>query len=314
VAGRPENFNGAVGSFKIEAQASPTEVVAEEPLLYRLRITSTGPVEHPPQRPDLRRLPKFPKQFHIQDLPAEDRVLDSGEGHTWEFVYRLRPRQTDVKWIPAVRFDYYKPGSMPPVKGYRATFTHPLALTVKPRVPPPSVAPAPHWMYEIAEGSAVLRHAEPPTLPSPFVLALLAVAPPLVCCGWYWSWRRLYPDAARAARRRRSLAARRALQALHSCREDNSDGQAKRAVAVLTAYLGQRLEVSLTDATPEDASAQLRQLGFSDKLADQIAELFRVCELVRFAPETAPPKDNPLTATEQVILALESETWLSPLS
>src|SRR5262249_33082171 len=158
--------------------------------------------------------------FVIDDLPGP---THQAEERTWVFRYRLKPRNANVTEVPALRFDYYRPGMIPPEKGYQATYTKVIPLTVKPRssveateARGPSGPPRlPEAFYQVGEApAAVLRQEEPFTWPGPLSLAVLLLLPPALCAGWYGLWHRRYPDAARLARQRQSRAARQALHAL----------------------------------------------------------------------------------------------------
>ena len=124
-------------------------------------------------------------------------------------------------------------------------------------------------------------------------------------------WRTQYPDAAQAARRRRSKAARLALQSLRGGRDENADAKAKRAAAVLNTYLWQRLDVPMANATPSQAGAQLRRLGVPEPLSEQVADLFRSCDAARFGRTIPSTSDHLTTVTEKLILSLESQPWLA---
>lgn len=315
LVGQPEDFNGAVGEFQVEATAEPTVVAAGKPLLYRLRVTSKGAVRQPPRRPNLRKLAKFRDLFQIEDGIAEDRVIDGADGRQWEFVYQLRPRTADVKSIPAFRFVYYKPPTGPGRQGfYRYPWTHALELTVRPTETTATLPAAPARFQQLVDGPELLRRDEPPRLPAGWILALLAVLPPVLCGLWYFIWQRFYPNAAQAARRRRSQAARTALQSLRGAAGEGAELRAERAAAALTTYLRQRLDLPLADASPAQAGERLRQLGIPRPLSEQVAELLQTCDAARFAADLLPSEQDLPGRTENLILALESQPWLSPLS
>ena len=59
-------------------------------------------------------------------------------------------------------------------------------------------------VFQFAMGDDVLRRENPAALPGPVALGLLALAPPVGFIAWVLTWRRLYPDAARLAKQRRS--------------------------------------------------------------------------------------------------------------
>jgi hypothetical protein len=300
---QPENFSGAVGAFKVSAAARPTAVALGEPVHFTIRVRSTGIVQQPPQRPNLRRLEKFRQRFQIQDLPEQDRTRAVAGGQEWEFHYLLKPLGTDVTAVPALRFDYYKPGSVPRTKGYRATYSRSIPLTVTQIARAAEARPrAPRRMCAIVEGSAVLRSEAAPTLPGPFLVSLAVVLPPAACLAWYLAWRRLYPGAAVTARRRRSRAARLALAALHRDGHPDADTRTKHIAYVMQTYLRQRFDVP-----PTDEAEQLRRAGCPDELTMRVAEFFRSCDAARFAADLAAGADKLPAAAERLILALEAQ-------
>lgn len=307
VARQPADFDGAVGGYRIRTQAKPTTVQAEDPLLFTVLITGSGPAGHLPRRPDLRRLPLFKRQFAIEDVPDRDRYV-AGE-HTWQFSYRLRPRSLDppVKAIPAVPFVYYKPHLIDPERGYQTDYSRPIPLKVLPRavVTKPEAPPVqlPARLYELVEGSQVLRHERPSAPPGLTGILLLLLAPPALCAGWYVTWRRLYPDAARLTRRRRSRAARQALGALETAGRD--DRAPEKAAAITALYLRQRVDLSAAEPTPAEVAGHLEGAGFPAVLGARVAEFFRECDAARFGPGPLRGGTDFPAAAAELILALE---------
>lgn len=316
LVGMPENFNGAVGTFRVTTEARPTELQAEDPLLFTVRVTATGSVRTPPNRPDLRKLPRFTSRFQIEDLPRRDRAVTGLDGPSWEFFYHLRPLNTEVKAVPALLFGYYKPGTTPAVKGYRTTAAGSIPLTVKPRTPPPLVAAPPEptppaWLTRVPTGPAVLRRDEPPGLPGPLALAALALTPPALALAWYAWWRRRHPDAGRHARLQRSRAARLALKRLHAGPTADRPDSARHAAHVLAEYLSHRLDVPpVSGPGPDEVAGRLAHAGCPRQLAEKVVEFFRASDTARYAPAPG-PHDLP-AAAEHLIHQLESESWPSP--
>jgi hypothetical protein len=317
VAGQPAHFNGAIGVFKITGHAEPTTLEAEEALTFTLRIVATGRVSVPPRRPDLRQFPEFRKRFHIDDL---DEVAPSADG-VWLFRYRLKPLSEQVTAIPALRFDYYKPGLAAREKGYRATYSPTIPLTVRPRAPidpaelggSASFQAIPDSIFQFASAAEVLRRPAPLVAPGPVLVVLLVLLPPLVCAGWCRVWRYRHPDAAWRARQRQSLPVRSALRALRLAeRADAVDG-ARRAALVVTKYFRERLGWAGAQPTPDEAADFLERGGYGSELSACAAAFFRACDAVRFAPAAAPAAE--LTAlAEELILRLEDSPWAQRLS
>jgi hypothetical protein len=187
VIGRPSHFTGAVGIFtSVEASAKPTVLEVGQPLIFTVRIMAPDTPRRPPSRPDIRRLPEFTKRFLIEDLPEANRSSTE-----WEYRYILRPLDESVAEIPAVRFDYYRPGIVPAEKGYQTRYSEPIALTVHALQPLLTVesevgGPIPPSLYELAEDAEILRRDQPYGVPW-IPLLVAALGPPFIIgslCYW----------------------------------------------------------------------------------------------------------------------------------
>jgi len=317
---RPEHFSGAVGHFQVSVAARPTELQAEDPVTFTVHVSASGPVRQPPARPDLRDLAEFTSRFYIEDLPTPPG--QEGPGPSWDFVYRLKPRDDKVTLIPALPFtffnaDFLKPGTPRPSKGYQTIYADEIPLTVRSRdqvqVAPPgqNLQPAPESVYRLAEGTAVLGPRASGLAGMPMVLLLILMLPPAVCLAWYRAWCRIYPDAARLARQRRSRAARQALKALRAAGRKGSTEQASRTAVIVADYLRQRLDLTAAEPTPAEAASHLLRIGCSKELAGKVSELFRACDMARFAPEKSPDLDGLVPLAERFVLGVEAERWQS---
>jgi hypothetical protein len=316
LVGQPMSFSGGVGRFKIAARVSATEVRAEDPLLYTLYVSCLGPLGRAPDRPDLRKLPAFKNRFVIQDVPARDLFGARPGEHAWEFNYLLKPRSPEVTEIPPLLFAYYKPGVVPVHKGYWTTATPSIPLKVTPRsraiVPTAGGDPlrAPERFYHITEGVAVLGNDDGLAQPRKWTITLLLLGPPLLALGWYWVWRRRYPNAARLAQIRRSRAALQALHALHAVKDAEPAARARQAAKVVDAYLRDRFALTGSAPTPAEIETHLHDVGLASARAAQVADFFRACDAACFAP--APTSENLPGAAGRLILALEGESCPSP--
>jgi hypothetical protein len=315
VAGRPENFSGAIGSFHVTMQAEPTTLLAEAPLTLTVRITGTGRLEQI-ERPDLRRAwqPRFANQFQIENL--QDRYL--AEARAREFDYRLRPRSAAVKQVPRLAFVFFKPGFVPAEKGYQTTYAPAIPLIVKPAAEVPAsqvqgLSPTlalPDSVYQVVEGPPVLRRDQPWALPALWVLGIMVALPPVLAVFWYAGWRRWYPDAGRLASRRRSRAAQEALRALEKLEKSSSSDQALQAERIVTDYLRQRLDLAVCEPTPIEAATHLQRLGLPAALAQESAAFFTACDAARFSPGFSLDGESWSAAASRLVQSLEDEPWL----
>jgi hypothetical protein len=319
LAGRPANFTGAVGNFRISTSAAPTRVHAQDPMMFTVRISGSASQEGAPQRPNLKRITEFNRSFRIKDLNSSH-----PEPGVWEFHYELKPLRAGVREIPAIRFDYYKPGIMPPEKGYRTTYAPAIALRVEPgaavsldEIPGVGVS-TPDFgssYVPVLDPDLVLRQDKPPPFPDAWVLCGALLAPPLACALAYIFWAR--KDAGMAKRsRRQSAAARAALRALAAeqpSRNGNAHGErlseeARRVAAILSEYLSERWRWPSGQMSPSEVAARLENEGCGGELAGKAAGLLRACDAARFGPGGGNGDNLPVAARE-LVKALEEE-WL----
>ena len=71
-------------------------------------------------------------------------------------------------------------------------------------------------------------------------------------------------------------------------------------------YLRARLDLGLSEPTPEEVSVHLKERGFSEELTRQTATLLARCAAARFAPTDA--GDDLAGQTRGVIQGIEEES------
>ena len=105
---RPQNFTGAVGNFSVEASADKTQVKANEPVNYSIKISGTGNLK-------LIEQPKvdFPIGFEVFDAQVKESVrnTESGSSGSKSFEILLIPRHQGAYRIPALNFSWFDPAS-----------------------------------------------------------------------------------------------------------------------------------------------------------------------------------------------------------
>ncbi|MGD9158069.1 MAG: BatD family protein [Desulfobacteraceae bacterium] len=122
IEGRPANFKGHIGNYKIETSASPVEVNVGDPIT--LTVTVKGPeyLEHV-ELPPLNDQSAFTGRFKIPD----ERASAETKGNSKIFTQTIRPLSPDVDEIPPVKLPYFdtKKGE------YRIAKSAPIPLSVK---------------------------------------------------------------------------------------------------------------------------------------------------------------------------------------
>ena len=103
-AGRPDDYRGAVGRYKIITQATPTSVCAGDPITLNIGIIGTGPMELV-QAPPLSTLSSLTADFKVEDQPLAGFVQDD----TKVFPTTIRPRREGITVIPPIPFSFFDP-------------------------------------------------------------------------------------------------------------------------------------------------------------------------------------------------------------
>jgi hypothetical protein len=306
VVGRPSDlpFSEASGWFTAQTRAEPTTVEAETPLTFTLTVRAVRETRRPPQRLDLRQLLAFDEQFYIEDSNEDPNRPDE---HTWEFIYRLKPRRTDVTEIPSLPFVYFNPYLLTASKGFQLIYTDPIRLRVLPHEMVHVPVQAPESAFVLAAGPDLGKRQTMWT-PGAITTTTLLGMPPLLCAVWYVCWRRLYPDAARLASQRRSRAARLALQSLHAAQRLGTVERAGRVTAIVADYLRQRLDLAVADPTPHEVGELFEKRHLSPELTEQAGHFFEACDSARFLPPSGAEQSDLSESAAQLILAVEAET------
>lgn len=269
------DYYGARGRCTVRWEVPQSTVEEGRDLAAVLVISgATNPTEV--RKPDLKALPAF-ADFVVTDVADPPRKAGDKE---IRFHYTLRPRHRGVEQVPALRFYYLNPAAAPGPK----RFPYTLAYSVPIRVtePPPKIAvpmtEADH-LFAVSGGPSVLNG---PFEPCRWAWGAAALFGPLVAVGWFLLWRRIYPDAQRLARIRRSRAARRTLDAI---RKSGRAPDPPAAVAnALLAYLRSRFPLPESAVTPSELAAALIEAHVPPDVAERTADVFRGCDRARFAP------------------------------
>jgi hypothetical protein len=265
---------------KVAWSGVPKEIAEDAEFVATLTISN---VTNPRKitRPDLKKLREFNDAFAITDNadpPPGDRDTEV------KFSYRCRPRNRQTTEFPTLIFYYFNPAA-PAGKQFKQVNTGraiPIAVTAAPpKKPPPAVPLAePEHLFAITTGPAILD-GDFGSVPGWWWLVAV-LAGPLLALGWYVAWRRLYPDAERLAKLRRSRAARRALDAIHKA-ERAADPPAAIASAVLE-YLRTRFPLPPGAVMPAELAAALAGLHVPPVNCEAVAAFFRKCDAARFSP------------------------------
>ncbi len=287
--GRPENYTGAVGHYKLAVNAMPRRVEQGKPVT--LTITISGRPLESIAGPDLARHAELASRF---DYTKDELVGDVERGQK-TFRRAIFPKQAGQQTIPPISWSYFDLRK----EEYVTLTSPPILLTVDPASPGSStfaltddtagggngtkltvLAGGIERNY-VDANQVLASHAF--TLTPPWI-AMLAAPPALwliVTIGAQRT-RRLRRDVGYARRRRAQRNAHARLTAA-SRQTAESDQRAALAEAV-KAYVSDRFNLPPGELTPVEIAATLDDHGVDGGLIAEIVTFLDRCNAARYAP------------------------------
>ncbi|HMN67897.1 MAG TPA: BatD family protein [Bdellovibrionales bacterium] len=118
--GRPQNFTGAVGRYKLSAKFEPPTGTTNQPVTLRIRFEGQGNAK-------LIELPNLglPPTFELYDQKSQAKFMKDGTSYK-EFEVLIIPREPGVFQIPAIAMAVFDPETAK----FTSVASQPLTLTV----------------------------------------------------------------------------------------------------------------------------------------------------------------------------------------
>jgi BatD DUF11 like domain len=122
--GRPQNFHGAIGTFSIASDISPSKSDAGDPMTLRLRITGSGSFDRVDSAM-LEHLDEWKTYPPKASFNTSDPIGFTGMKTFEQPVIASKP---GAQTIPALSFSYFDPGA----RKYETARSAPLSVTISP--------------------------------------------------------------------------------------------------------------------------------------------------------------------------------------
>jgi hypothetical protein len=288
--GKPENFKGAVGSFKINSALDKNEVEANQPATLKINIYGQGNIKSMPEPT----LPEI-KDFRVYNAASSEKV--SKENYlvqgvkTYEITFV--PKTSGRYTLPSLEFSYFDPNS----KTYQTLKTGNLVLNVKPGKSEFVLQPTEISKQEIGTVAKDIRYIK-----SDFAglknqgdylykkvwfifLELLPLLALVTAFRYKVHLQKLNSDIGYARLKRAHKSAKKQLiSAKKYCHPDKCKEFHSEVAKAILQFLGDKLNLSPHGLTTEQIKFELSQKGFSLEKVDDIISLLQDCDLARFAP------------------------------
>jgi hypothetical protein len=290
-AGRPSDFNGAVGNYSISAQVDKNSVKQGEAITLNVVIAGRGNIKtlQEPVLPSL-------SDFDIYESKSEESIdRSSGSiGGKKIFRYVIVPRKAGDYTLPGVSFSYFEPLN----EKYVSLKTDDISFTVQPgepdqqapsyRLAPEKVLSLGEDIHYIKEDPSVLRQAEPPLFDraSFWLLQFL----PLFSVGLALLYRRhrgrLLSDIGYARLRRSRRRLERELKTASRELDSGRYGECYAALdRGLTNFIGDKLNLETQGMVTDRIIDLLAVRNIGQDLREETRQCLEHFAFARFAPQ-----------------------------
>lgn len=312
--GKPADFSGAVGSFKLSSSLSATDVKANEAVTLRLVISGTGNMK-------LIKTPEaaFPEDFEVYDPKVENKISLRNDGFSGNKVieYLAIPRFGGEYTIPSVKFSYFDINS----KQYKTLESETYTLQVeKGRESAGGTVPAYVSKEELKRLGQDIRYIKRGDVPMNkrgehlfaslaywlwFIIPLLLFAVYIIVCR-----KKMQENANIAAMRTKKankVAVKRLKVAKKLLKENRQNEFYDEILKTLWGYMSDKLSIPVSQLSKENIAAELEEKGVSEELVKELHNVLNEGEFARYAPgDAGATMDNVYNMAIEVISKMEN--------
>jgi hypothetical protein len=315
-AGKPADFAGNTGRFRISASADKRSVKTNEAITYKIAVEGDGNIRQI-QAPAV----AFPTDFEVYPPKTTETISRSGSGISGRktFEYVLIPRVAGEETLKPVALGFFDPVS----KSYKSVRTESIPLQVAQGSETYTTVAGSGLSKEevrligqdirfIKMSPPVFRRIGASRIPRGLLGAVLLL--PLLALAGAFAYRRrlnrISGDVAYARGIRANSAVRRRLSAAKRLTGVETQKQFyAEAGNALQGYLGDKLNIAEAGMISCEVEKILRGKGAGEEAVSDVFECLSVCDMKRFSPETATVDEMKafLRKVESAIMRLEKE-------
>lgn len=292
--GRPEDFNGLVGVYSIDVNATPTDVSVGDPITLTIAVRGPEPIEDAPL-PDLADQPELMQNFKLAGGGGPPRI----EGGAKTIERTIRAKSADVERIPPIGYWSFNPQSEEYVRvESRAVPLRVAATTQFTLGDAPGLAddPEANRLESTQSGLAANRVGDRLLRAQGFTLAeqvrrpeaIVALGAPALLS---FAAATIVLARRRAANGSTTRAAKgalkRALADLRAVTEPGHASAAEEVSRIVRRYIGERFHRPPAGLTATDCAGLVRSSGGAESDAEALRDLLHRCDLARFGGDAS---------------------------
>ncbi len=308
--GKPNTFNGAVGTFELEVKTSKTALNASESLQATVQVKGKGNLK-------LFSLPELvtPSALERYDPEYKEQVNTTlgGMRGTIEDTYTLVPQYQGKYPIPSVRFSYFDPSTksyktltskevvIDVIEGPKSLGTTASNTTTTNAVEVPSISNAFQFIAQRANFKPVVQ--------LPFIGSLLfymLLLFPILLLSIYLVLRKRTPDAALLAQRHKARLAKKYLGKAKRNMSDATDFYVALEGA-LHNYVKARLHIQTADFSKEKMEVLLTEKGVDTQTVALFIQVLTNCEFARYTPSSRSSMEQDYATAVEAITQMDKQ-------
>lgn len=292
--GKPADFSGGVGSFKISSSLSSSDVKANEAVTLRLVISGTGNMK-------LIKTPEvaFPEDFEVYDPKVDNKISLRTDGFSGNKVieYLVIPRFGGEYTIPAVKFSYFDLAS----KQYKTLETQSYTLNVEKGKESATGTVAAYVSKEelklLGQDIRYIKRGNVQITPKgSYLFASLSywlwyIVPILLFVAYIIIYRKQMSEnaniAAMRTKKANKVAVKRLKVAKKLLKENKKNEFYDEILKTLWGYMSDKLSIPVSQLSKENIAAELEEKGVNEELVKELHDVLNEGEFARYAPGDA---------------------------
>ena len=299
--GKPVDFNGGVGSFRIEASLDKNSVKTNEGVNLKVKISGNGNLKifEAPQV-------NFPPELETYDPKVTNNinVSESGASGSKEYEYLIVPRTQGEYRIPSVKFSYFDL----PSKSYKTITTDPVKLQVERGEGDSATGFTSSFSQKdvnmigsdiryIKTGDFDVKEKNEFLFGSFWFYFVYIFG--IICFVLLYLFQRKKmkenADTALAKNKKANKFAKKRLKKASKHLADADKNQFyEETLNALWGYLSDKLGISVAELSRDKAKERLMEKKVDEELTEQFLRLIDACEFARYAPSSGEEKMDEL--------------------
>ena len=310
--GAPDNFNGAVGQFKLQSSVDKSSIEANQALNYKLTLSGNGNI-HLIDGIEV----EFPSNFETFDPQKNDKTFSTKNGNAGkiEFEHLLIPRYKGEYEIKGVDFSYFDPKT----KTYNSITTKPITINVQKGTGDDNSYisseelknTSSNQLSDIIVSSELKQNKEVSF--SKWLFIVLIAFPILGLLGFLIM---LFVEAKNDAnpilskyRKSLKIAQKRLKNAQNHLENNKKEPFFEEIEKSLWSYFSNKFNVSSADLSKETINDFFAKNSISEDVSKNFTSIIEKCEFCRFAPSSLEAEDmnNVFELATKVIVEVEQD-------